>query len=316
MNRLPQSTSCSKDALREVRVRRVRPPQKYGRNIASTACWAVVGRKAIGLRVSILASGSSGNLTLLETERTRILIDAGLGKRETLARLAAVGRDELEHLDAILITHEHADHCNGLPQVLGLWKAPLYVTEPTMDALQRILPETFQKRLQRAETIQAGQRFAIGDIDVHAFAIPHDAADPIGFTFRTNGTKVAICTDLGYMPELVKVHLRETDCLILESNHDLDMLKVGPYPWVVKQRVLSRTGHLSNHAVSEYLSDPDGFDSHARYLVLAHISQENNNPDLARLSAEEALGRRPAEAAFTGELLVASQTVPLKPLEL
>jgi phosphoribosyl 1,2-cyclic phosphodiesterase len=267
------------------------------------------------LRVSILASGSSGNLTLLETERTRILVDAGLGKRETLARLAAIGR-EIDRLDAVLITHEHTDHCNGLPQVLGLWKMPLYVTGPTMDALQRILPDTFRKRLQRAEPIQAGQRFAIGDIDVHAFAIPHDAADPIGFTFRTNGSKVAICTDLGYMPELVKVHLRDTDCLILESNHDLDMLKVGPYPWVVKQRVLSRTGHLSNHAVSEYLADPGGFDSRARYLVLAHISQENNNPDLARLSAEEALGRRPVEVAFTGELLIASQHVPLKSLEL
>jgi phosphoribosyl 1,2-cyclic phosphodiesterase len=273
------------------------------------------GRVSIGLRVYILASGSSGNLTLLETERTRILVDAGLGKRETLARLAAVGKN-IDELDAVLITHEHADHCNGLPQVLGLWKAPLYVTEPTMDALQRILPDTFRKRLQRAETIQAGQRFVIGDIDIHAFAIPHDAADPLAFTFRTNGSKVAVCTDLGYMPELVKVHLRETDCLILESNHDLDMLKVGPYPWVVKQRVLSRTGHLSNHAVSEFLADADGFDSRARYLVLAHISQENNNPDLVRLSAEEALSRRPAEAAFAGELLVASQEVPLKPLDL
>ncbi len=269
----------------------------------------------ISLRVSILASGSAGNLTLLETERTRILVDAGLGKRETLARLAAV-ECNLDRLDAVLITHEHTDHCNGLPQVLGLWKTPLYVTEPTMDALQRILPETFGKRLRGVESIQAGQRFSIGDIDVHAFAIPHDAADPIGFTFRSNGSKVAVCTDLGYMPELVKVHLRETDCMILESNHDLDMLKVGPYPWVVKQRVLSRTGHLSNHAVSEFLSDPDGFDSRARFLVLAHISQENNNPDLVRLSAEEALGRRPAEFAFTGELRIASQHVPLPTINL
>lgn len=267
------------------------------------------------MRVSILASGSSGNLTLLETERTRILVDAGLGKRETLARLAAVGL-EVHHLDAVLITHEHSDHCNGLPQVLGLWKAPLYVTEPTMAELKRILPETFGKRLRGVESIQSGQRFTVGDIDVHAFAIPHDAVDPIGFTFRTNGTKVAICTDLGYMPELVKVHLRESDCLILESNHDLEMLKVGPYPWVVKQRVLSRTGHLSNHAVSEFLADPDGFDSRARFLVLAHISQENNNPYVVRLCAEEALRRRPAEAAFTGELFVASQHVPLTPLQL
>jgi phosphoribosyl 1,2-cyclic phosphodiesterase len=267
----------------------------------------------IGLTISILASGSSGNITLLETERTRILVDAGLGKRETLARLAAVERG-IEHLDGILITHEHSDHCSGLPQMLALWKAPLYVTEPTMDALQRCLPETFGKRLKGVESIQSGQHFTIGDIDIHAFAIPHDAADPIGFTFRSGGAKMALVTDLGYMPELVKVHLRDSDCLILESNHDLDMLKVGPYPWVVKQRVLSRTGHLSNHAVSEYLSDPDGFDAMARYLVLAHISAENNNPDVVMISAEEALRRRPVP--FSGEVLIASQDVPLKPLQL
>ncbi len=267
------------------------------------------------MRISILASGSSGNITLLDTQRTRLLVDAGLGKRETLARLATV-EQSVEHLDGILITHEHTDHCGGLPQMLGLWKAPLYVTEPTLDAMQRILPDTLGKRLRGVEAIRAGQSFTVGDIEVHAFGIPHDAADPVAFTFCTNGTKLAIVTDLGYMPELVKVHLRDADCLVLESNHDLDMLKVGPYPWVVKQRVLSRTGHLSNHAVSEYLSDPVGFDARARYLVLAHLSQENNNPDLARLSAEEALNRRPAEAAFRGELLLASQRVPLKPLEL
>ena len=267
------------------------------------------------MRVSILASGSSGNITLLETEHTRLLIDAGLGKRETLARLAAVEK-EIDRLDGILVTHEHNDHCGGLPQMLGLWKAPLYVTEPTMDALNRTLPDTLGKRLRGVETIHAGQRFTIGDIEIHAFAIPHDAADPIGFTFRADGVKLALVTDLGYMPQLVKVHLRDADCLVLESNHDLDMLKVGPYPWVVKQRVLSRTGHLSNHAVSEYLADPDGFDARARFLVLAHLSLENNNPDLARLSAEEALGRRPAECAFTGELLIANQREPLKPLQL
>ncbi len=270
------------------------------------------------MRVSILASGSSGNLTLLETERTRLLIDAGLGKRETLARLAAVERT-VEHIDGILITHEHTDHCNGLPQMLGLWKAPLYVTEPTLDAMQRILPETFGKRLKGVETIHAGQCFTVGDIEVHAFRIPHDAADPVAFTFRTNGTKLAIVTDLGYMPNHVKVHLRDSDCVVLESNHEPDMLKAGPYPWVVKQRILSQNGHLSNHTVSEYLADPDGttgFDARARYLVLAHLSEENNNPDTARISAEEALGRRPADCAFRGELLVASQHVPLKPLEL
>ena len=267
------------------------------------------------MRVTILASGSSGNLTLLETGRTRLLIDAGLGKRETLARLAAVEKS-VDQLDGILITHEHADHCSGLPQMLSLWKAPLYVTAPTFEELKRALPERLEKRLRGVETFHAGQDFTIGDIDIHAFRIPHDAVEPVGFTFRANGVKMALVTDLGYMPELVKVHLRDSDCLLLESNHDLEMLKVGPYPWVVKQRVLSRTGHLSNHAVSEYLADPEGFDGRARFLVLAHISEENNNPDVVRISAEQALRRRPAECEFAGELLLASQQVPLKPLEL
>ena len=265
-----------------------------------------------------MASGSSGNITLLETGRTRLLVDAGLGKRETLARLAAVERT-VEHIDGILITHEHTDHCNGLPQMLGLWKAPLYVTEPTMDAMKRILPETLGKRLRGVETIYAGQSFTVGDIEVHAFRIPHDASDPVAFTFRTNGTKLAIVTDLGYMPNHVKVHLRDSDCVVLESNHEPDMLKAGPYPWLVKQRILSQNGHLSNHTVSEYLADADGttgFDARARYLVLAHLSEENNNPDTARISAEEALRRRPAESAFSGELLIASQREPLKSLEL
>jgi len=255
---------------------------------------------------------------LLETERTRLIVDCGLGKRETLARLAAI-EQSVERVDGILITHEHTDHCNGLPQMLGMWKAPLYVTEGTMEALRRILPETLEKRLRGIEGIHAGGHFSVGDIEVHALRLPHDAVDPIGFTFRTNGTKLALVTDLGYLPTHVKVHLRGVDCLILESNHDVEMLKVGPYPWIVKQRVLSKYGHLSNHAVSEYLADADavtGFDERVRYLVLAHLSQENNNPFTAEICAKEALNRRPAENAFAGELLIATQDVPMKPLEL
>ena len=250
---------------------------------------------------------------MLETERTRLLVDAGLGKRETLRRLAAV-EQRLERLDGILISHEHTDHIGGLPQIVRQWRATVYLTEPTHDEVQRLLPEGLGKRLDRVEYIRAGQHFTVGDIEVAAFRVPHDAVDPLGFTFRANGIKVSLVTDLGYLPELVKHHLRDSDCLILESNHDLEMLKVGPYPWHVKQRVMSRTGHLSNHSVSEFLADPEGFDARARQLVLAHLSEHNNNPDVARISAEEALGRRPGEVAFRGELLVASQRVPLGPL--
>jgi len=269
----------------------------------------------ISLRVTILASGSSGNCTLLETDQTRLLVDAGLGKKETLRRLAAVGRD-VDRLDGIVISHEHTDHIGSLAQVLGQWRTTVYLNEATHTEVMRILPETSHKRLDRVEHIRAGQRFIVGDIEVSPFAIPHDAVDPLGFTFRTNGTKVAIVTDLGYLPELVKVHLRDSDCLMLESNHDLEMLKVGPYPWHIKQRVMSRTGHLSNHTVSEFLADAEAFDAHARYLVLAHLSENNNNPDVARISAEEALGRRAGAAAFYGELIVASQSSPLPTLNL
>ena len=254
-------------------------------------------------------------MTLLETEHTRLLLDCGLGKREMLARLAAT-EINLEHIDGILITHEHTDHCNGLPQMLGMWKAPLYVTEQTLDALKRVLPERLEKRLRGVETINAGQHFTIGDIDVHAFMVPHDAVDTVGFTFRADGVKMAIATDLGCLPINVVHHLRDADCVVLESNHDLEMLKMGPYPWEVKQRVMSKHGHLSNHAVSEFLADPQGLDSKARYLVLAHLSEQNNNPYTAEISAKEALTRRPTEYAFSGELLLASQHVPLKPLEL
>lgn len=268
----------------------------------------------ISFRVSILASGSAGNSTLLETANTRLLIDAGLSKRETLRRLDALGTTPTS-LDGVLISHEHTDHCAGLVQLLAKWRAPVFSTEPTLSEVERILSNGKTPRLDRVEHIQPGQRFTIGDIEVSAFAIPHDAVDPLGFTFRADGVKVAIVTDLGYLPELVKQHLRGTDLLILESNHDLEMLKVGPYPWHIKQRVMSRTGHLSNHTVSEYLADEESFDAQPRHLVLAHLSENNNNPDVARISAEEALRRR-AAAAFSGQLHIASQRIPLGPFTL
>ena len=273
--------------------------------------------KRIAFRISILASGSAGNSTLLETEHTALLIDAGLGKKEMLRRFEALGRQKPDHLDGILISHEHSDHSNGLGQLQREWKCLAFLTEPTHRVIQQMLKDQgIKKTIDHVQYVHPGEKFEIGDIEVTPFAIPHDASDPVGYCFKANGIKVAIVTDLGYLPELVKHHLREADFLILESNHDLEMLKVGPYPWHIKQRVMSRTGHLSNHTVSEFLADAEAFDAHARYLVLAHLSENNNNPDVARISAEEALGRRAGAAAFCGELIVASQTSPLPTLNL
>ncbi len=281
----------------------------------SHACTGAVLGESISLRVSILASGSSGNCTLLETSRTRLLVDAGLGKRETLRRLAALAHS-IDRLDGIVISHEHTDHVGGLAALLGAWRTTVYLSAETHAEMLRFLPEKHASRLDRVEFIEAGHGFSVGDIEVSAFRIPHDAIDPLGFTFHADGVKLALVTDLGYMPELVKQRLRDCDGVILESNHDVEMLKVGPYPWHVKQRVMSRTGHLSNETVSAFLADPEAFDGCPRYLVLAHLSENNNNPDVARICAEESLTRRPALFAFRGELLIASQHQPLAPIQL
>ena len=253
---------------------------------------------------------------MLETEHTTLLIDAGLGRKEILRRFEALGRARPERIDAILITHEHSDHSTGLAQMAREWRCPAYLTEPTHREILKMFPTGPFQKMERVEYIRPGEGFEIGDIEIDPFVIPHDAIDPIGFAFRSRGTKVALATDLGYMPEHVKQHLRESDFLILESNHDLEMLKVGPYPWFIKQRVMSRTGHLSNTVVSEFLSDSEVFDGRAKHLILAHLSEQNNTPDLAQITAEQALASRAAEFAYAGSLHIASQSVPLGPFEL
>ncbi len=142
----------------------------------------------------------------------------------------------------------------------------------------------------RLETFQSGCALRIGDIDIRSFTVPHDAVDPVGYRFEAEGVSAGLVTDLGYIPESIKHHLRGVDFLVLESNHDLEMLRVGPYPWAVKQRVMSRNGHLSNDTVSDYIRRE--MDRSVATLVLSHLSENNNHPDLVRLVAEQALDAR------------------------
>ena len=265
----------------------------------------------------ILGSGSSGNATLVETSTTRLLIDAGFNRKETMRRLAALGAS-VDGVQGILISHEHSDHICGLANLSRAWNAPVYITEETFEEYKRLVPQAEVEKIPCVESLQKSRRFTLGDIDVTAFTIPHDAADPVAFTLCAEGCKVSIVTDLGYLPLNVREHLRGSDLLILESNHDLEMLKVGPYPWHVKQRVMSRTGHLSNDAVSEFLADSERFDARARWLVLAHLSEKNNNPAIAQVSAEQALGSRVDSSGlpWRGELHIASQHEPLGPFDL
>lgn len=330
------------------------------------------------MRMTVLASGSKGNSTVISSSRTKVLVDAGLSCRELMKRMTLAGEDP-KALDAILITHEHQDHVAGLGVMARKLGIPVYFTEPTHRAWVRMLtPRTTMSYAQWMEHVQkekedranaaaagsaepgicdsmsaaveasapesvdpdeaepevevapaartkpdptslpaveyfhSGRQFSIGDIEITPFTIPHDAADPCGFVFSAEGVRMAVATDLGYMPPNVKAALKRIDVLLLESNHDLEMLKDGPYPWSVKQRVLSRVGHLSNLATAEFLERD--YDGSASYIVLGHLSESNNVPELARLSAEQALSNH---ATLLGNrVLLAEQTAPLTPITL
>jgi len=275
--------------------------------------------------VSVLASGSRGNCALLATSATRILVDAGLSGRETFKRLRALadradGRSadrsdlRVDDISAILITHEHSDHIAGLQRLATKLNVPVFLTAPTHHAWNRAVrdAEGAIPELPKSEHFSAGRGFRIGDIEVMPFTIPHDAIDPVGFTFRAEGVKIGFATDLGYMPASVRDHLRGCSLLVMESNHDVEMLRSGPYPWSVKQRVMSRVGHLSNQALAEFFSSD--YDGGAEYLVLAHLSEQNNHPEIARAAAEQALGGR--QGLWHNRVLLATQAEVLESIRL
>jgi len=267
----------------------------------------------MGISVTMLASGSRGNCAIVSSSRTKILVDAGLSCRETFKRMKAQG-DDPHSLAAILITHEHCDHIYGLATLGKKLRIPVFMTGATHQAWARALRNEKGEKphLEKFERFESGHRFQVGDIEVKPFTIPHDAADPVGFTFRAEGIKVGVATDLGYLPVSVRDHLRGCDVLVLESNHDLEMLRVGPYPWSVKQRVMSRVGHLSNDALADFFSGD--YDNSAAFVVLSHLSEHNNHPEIARREAEKALAAR--GGLFQNRVLLASQTEALEPIRL
>lgn len=254
------------------------------------------------VKFCVLASGSTGNSAFIATSKTRILVDAGLTLRETVKRLASIG-ESITDLDAVLVTHEHSDHISGLLRVLRHCRKngrrlPAYLTKLTGPEIDW---EGFDAQ---QELFQSGARFNIGDIEINSFGIPHDARDPVGFHFCAEGVRIGLATDLGYIPDSVRFHMRGVDLMLLESNHDREMLRVGPYPWVVKQRVAGRRGHLSNDAVCEFLRED--LDSSTAILILGHLSDINNYPGIVRMAAESALIARGHQA----RLIVAEQSVP------
>jgi phosphoribosyl 1,2-cyclic phosphodiesterase len=226
------------------------------------------------LSVCVLASGSRGNATYLSDGRTAILIDAGLSGVEIQRRMAAKGLDPRK-LDAILVSHEHADHIQGVGVLSRRFGLDVFISEETRQASGNALG-----KLAGVHPFTCGRGFAIGTLSVHPFSVSHDAEDPAGFTIIGNGAKVGMATDLGIVTGVVETHLKDCDILILEANHDARMLIDGPYPWPLKQRIRSRSGHLSNEDTASLLETLQ----HERltHVILAHLSEENNTPDIAR----------------------------------
>jgi phosphoribosyl 1,2-cyclic phosphodiesterase len=237
----------------------------------------------MGLSFRLLGSGSSGNTTLVSDGATHILVDVGLSGRETARRLRECGLGP-EKISAVVVSHEHGDHCRGVGPFAKSLEVPVFMTEGAWRNSGMTLDAA------RHRPIGAGESFEVYGIRFTCFSVPHDSVDPLGFVVEKDGIKIGIVLDLGYLSNLVLERLKGCDGLVLESNHDLQMLKVGPYPWALKQRVMSRRGHLSNDSVAQYLGND--FDGKAATVVLAHLSKNNNLPELALLSAQRALEGR------------------------
>jgi phosphoribosyl 1,2-cyclic phosphodiesterase len=226
-----------------------------------------------------------------------VLVDAGLSLRELTKRMALVG-EKPDGLSAVIITHEHSDHIAGLSTLARRHSVPVYLTRLAAPRID------WGEHAPAMEMFQAGCRLNVGDIEIDSFSIPHDSVDPVGFCLRAQGIKIAVVTDLGYIPESIHFHVDGAHVLLMEANHDLEMLRVGPYPWSVKQRVMSRMGHLSNLSMCDFLRDR--FDHATPHLILGHLSEQNNHPEIVRAMAAAVLEER----GLTTTLEVASQAEP------
>lgn len=256
------------------------------------------------MQVCLLASGSKGNALYVRTGDCRLLVDAGLPAREVLARLAAIGVDGTE-LDAILLSHDHGDHVRGAGTLARRLKIPLLVSYPTLKAAEGIL------RQVPVVEFESGYSFTFRDLLIDPFPITHDASDPVGFLLEGTEGKVGVATDLGIVTGLVREKLRGCRGLVLEANHDEEMLMGGPYPWHLKQRIKSRHGHLSNTDSMDLLADllHPGLSG----VLLAHLSETNNDPGLPLAAARDLFARQNLCAP---RLIVGEQGRPSELLEI
>ena len=247
------------------------------------------------MRVTILGSGSEGNALLLESRTTSVLVDAGLSHRMLIQRFESIGREPPKNIAAVIVTHSHSDHATHASTYSTRLRCPVHASEATMPSI-RLRPAA------QAKTFTAGKRFVLGDITIHSLSIPHDVPQ-VALRFETEGSSIGLVTDLGHVPKKLAAFVAECETLLLESNHDPDMLAEGPYPAMLKRRVSGSHGHLSNGQASDLLAQ---LRAPPKRVVLMHLSEPNNTARLARSSAEAALGHRGTE------LLLAQQRKPLE----
>jgi phosphoribosyl 1,2-cyclic phosphodiesterase len=241
------------------------------------------------MELCVLGSGSQGNSTLIRHGETRVLVDAGFSMKMLQERLLEIG-ESLQGISALLITHEHVDHIRALPKLMERFPFPVYLTQGTLKALAQHLPA------HRAQLIAPGESFQLSDFAIVPFSVPHDAQAPVGFCIECCGRKIVLTTDLGCVTTVVQHYLQHANMILLEANHDVDMLLRGTYPWYLKQRIMGRHGHLSNIAAAEVLESLDW--KTAPGIIFMHLSRENNRREIVQDVMKNAIGSRTAFLAI------------------
>ena len=237
----------------------------------------------MALQFCSFASGSSGNSYLVKDDNTAVLIDAGISGKRILQGLEETGTPR-EMVSALLITHEHIDHVKSIPVLTKrIPELSVYANQATWESIERPVPE------ENRYVFETGRDFTIGDLTVRSFPVPHDAAEPVGFSSYGSGRQISICTDAGFVTEEIAEEIRDADLLLLEANHEREMLLMGRYPYPLKQRILGDEGHLSNVSCGECLSRIIGENDKKRQVLLGHLSRENNDPNVALLAVQNTL---------------------------
>lgn len=235
------------------------------------------------LKISSLASGSSGNVTYIETPQHKVLVDAGLSGKKIESLMNSINRS-IKDVDALLVTHEHIDHIKGVGILARKYGMPVYANEKTWTAMA---PKIGKVALEQHMLLEPGKYLDMGDLDIESFAVSHDAANPQFYQFHHAGKRFAIVTDTGYLSERLQGTLKNADAYLLETNHDVEMLRMGSYAWSLKQRILGDKGHLSNEDGA--LAAIDLLGNQTKQIYLGHLSKENNQKILAHMTVEQTM---------------------------